>query len=291
MDESLEKLRQMQEKMPAYQEVLELAEKLWAAKQEAINKWILLPFPMDKENIKKYGEAGFPYGELAEIPFDLTQTEKYFYHLLEIFNQHMLEICNQHNSPKYEALCQVMAERKFAFIPFFNQLRQGMINEESLFNAMGLEGSLLFFFAIQALRPTLELYAQQWRKERGEEFLWPYGYCPFCGGYASLGEIKEEGQKVLHCGLCSTEWNFPRLKCPYCPNENQEKLSYFQVAGEIGNRVDVCLLCRHYLKTIDSRDRIKPVDWEIEDYLTLYLDLLAQEEGFLRPAQLFVQGK
>ncbi len=90
---------------------------------------------------------------------------------------------------------------------------------------------------------------------------------------------------VLRSGLS------PACAALIARNEDQEKLSYFQVEGEVDKRVDVCLLCRNYLKTIDSRERIKPIDWEVEDYLTLYLDYLAQEEGFQRPAKLFVEIK
>jgi len=106
-----------------------------------------------------------------------------------------------------------------------------------------------------------------------------------------MGEIGAEGRRVLHCPLCATEWEFPRLRCPYCQNEDQEELTYFEVEGEAGSRVNICRRCRHYLKTVDSRERQTPLDWEIEDYLTLHLDHLAQEEGYKRPERLFVEGR
>ena len=106
-----------------------------------------------------------------------------------------------------------------------------------------------------------------------------------------MGEIRAEGRRFLHCLLCGTEWEFPRLQCPYCRNQDQEQHTYFQVEGESENRVDICLACRHYLKTVDSREMEGSLDFEVEDYLTLHLDHLAQEEGYLRPKKLFIETR
>ena len=59
--------------------------------------------------------------------------------------------------------------------------------------------------------------------------------------------------------------------------------------GEMGYRVDLCENCKTYLKTADSRERDGSLDGEVEDYLTLHLDFLAQEEGYRRPERLFVE--
>ncbi|MGB9698997.1 MAG: formate dehydrogenase accessory protein FdhE [Thermodesulfobacteriota bacterium] len=283
MEQTLKRFQEMKEKMPAYREVLDLAEKLLAAKRQMMAELNLVPLMLEKSNVKMHLQEGFPFIKLDALPLDLEKAERYFNELLEIFSTQTPQ--------KHEALHRILEEKKFSFRPFLNDFCKGLVAEANLSKELGEEGSLLFFFTIQTLRPFWEKYAQQWQKERAEEIAWTYGYCPFCGGYAGMGEIKEEGQKVLHCALCFTEWTYPRLRCPYCQNEDQQKLSYFQVEGEIDKRVDVCLLCHHYLKTIDSRERAKPIDWEVEDYLTLYLDYLAQEEGFQRPAKLFVTIK
>lgn len=280
---NFKRFQEMKEKMPAYREVLNLAEKLLEAKKQMMAELNVLPFFLEKSNVRMHLREGFPYFKLSDFPLDLERAEKYFYILLGIFNTQA--------PSKYEAFQRILREKKFSFRPFLNDFCKGLVEEDDISQELGQEGSLLFFFTIQTLRPFLEKYAQEWQKERAREISWAYGYCPFCGGYAGLGEIKEEGQRVLHCALCFTEWNYPRLRCPYCQNEDQQKLSYFQVEGEIHRRVDVCFHCRNYLKTIDSREMAKPIDWEAEDYLTLYLDYLAQEEGFQRPTKLLVEVK
>lgn len=283
MEQNLKRFQEMKEKMPAYREVLDLAEKLLEAKKQMMAELNVLPLILDKSNVRRQLQEGFPYFKLSDFPLDLERAEKYFRTLLGIFNIQAPQ--------RYEALHRILMEKKFSFRLFLNDFRKGLVEEGSISKELGEEGSLLFFFTIQTLRPFLEKHAQEWQKEMAKELSWIYGYCPFCGGYAGLGEIREEGQKVLHCALCFTEWNYPRLRCPYCQNEDQQKLSYFQVEGEIHRRVDVCFHCHHYLKTIDSREMAKPIDWEIEDYFTLYLDYLAQEEGFQRPVKLFVEVK
>lgn len=152
----------------------------------------------------------------------------------------------------------------------------------------GAAGALFVFLLGESLRPFLILAALRSAGHLQKE-TWAQGYCPLCGGFPAMGEIREEGKRILHCQLCWTEWVFPRLKCPYCGNDDQEKLTYFQVTGEAGNRVDVCLSCRHYLKTIDSRERGE-IDAEMEDYLTLHLDQLAQQEGYTRPRKLILNS-
>ncbi|MGQ9693317.1 MAG: formate dehydrogenase accessory protein FdhE [Thermodesulfobacteriota bacterium] len=283
MEQNLKRFQEMKQKMPAYREVLDLAEKLLEAKRQMMAELSLVPLFLEKSNVKMHLQEGFPYIKLADFPLDLGRAEKYFYDLLRIFNAQTPQ--------KYEALHRILMAEKFSFRSFLNDFCNGSVEEGKISKELGPEGSLLFFFTIQTLRPFLERYAQQWQKERTQEISWIYGYCPFCGGYAGLGEIREEGQRALYCSLCFTGWTYPRLRCPYCQNGDQEKLSYFQVEGEIDKRVDVCLLCRHYLKTVDSRERSQPVDWEVEDYLTLHLDYIAQEEGFQRPVKLFVEVK
>jgi FdhE protein len=58
-------------------------------------------------------------------------------------------------------------------------------------------------------------------------------------------------------------------------------LSYFMVADG-GTRVDTCKACSRYIKTRDSRKGNNEVPLDVEDLLTIHLDLLAAREGFER---------
>jgi FdhE protein len=71
------------------------------------------------------------------------------------------------------------------------------------------------------------------------------------------------------------------LKCPFCGNEEVDKLAYF-VAGDGPTRVDSCKACSRYIKTRDSRKGNADVPLDVEDLLTMHLDLLATREGLER---------
>lgn len=278
----MQRLRRSREKMPNYREVLELAEKILQEKHRVKTQWSFPPVVLDPIKARIQMQEGFPYLRPDEIPLDPIQTQEYFFRLLGVLKEQ--------NPKRHEDLRKTIEARGFVFDGYLKHLLGNRVTEMSLEEELGKEGSLLFFFIVQSLKPALEVQAASWQRQQ-KEGSWSYGYCPFCGGLPGIGEIQgEEGKRALHCPFCATEWNYPRMKCPYCENEDQEKLTYFQVEGEVGYRVDICLNCQHYLKTVDSRERNGSLDWEVEDYLTLHLDHLAQEEGYTRPERLFVEA-
>jgi len=77
--------------------------------------------------------------------------------------------------------------------------------------------------------------------------------------------------------LCETAWPYPRLRCPFCENDNREDLSYLKAESEEGLRVDLCNRCGQYLKTIDLRELAGPVIVPLDDVATWHLDIIAQE--------------
>jgi FdhE protein len=111
---------------------------------------------------------------------------------------------------------------------------------------------------------------------------WQENVCPICGSRPAMAELAgEEGRRRLSCSACSYAWSFKRLKCPSCGCEDAEKLSYF-TADEGITRVDTCTACSRYIKTRDLRKGGDDVPMEVEDLLTIHLDLLASREGFER---------
>jgi FdhE protein len=120
--------------------------------------------------------------------------------------------------------------------------------------------------------------------EYGEDAFagWQESFCPVCGSRPGMAELRgEEGHRRLSCSACSFSWPYKRLTCAYCGCDDQEQLSYF-TAGDGATRVDTCKACSRYIKTRDSRKGGSDVPLEIEDLLTIHLDLLASREGFER---------
>ncbi len=280
MDKHLQRLRLARERKPNYREVLDLAERMLIEKCRVKDQPSLSSFTLDPVKAQSRMEKGLPYlgPEIQGLP--PSPVVETFSCLLKSFQEL--------NPARHESLKKAIKAKDWALDRVLHRLLANQLSEANLETELGAEGSLLFFFLVQSLKPVLETLAEQWRSTL-KEFSWDKGFCPFCGAAAGMGEIREEGRRFLHCSLCSTEWEYPRMKCPYCQNEDQGQHTYFQVEKEIESRVDICLACRHYLKTIDSREMNGPLDFEVEDYLTLHLDHLAQEEGYLRPARLFVE--
>jgi FdhE protein len=164
-------------------------------------------------------------------------------------------------------------------------LRGLMGDEESLERAAGVAGGnpeLFRFLAHQALLPFMTANAA---RVAGlvDSSSWMRGSCPVCGSEPSMGRLEEEtGKRWLQCGLCATEWAFKRVGCPFCGNEDQDKLRFFCDGDDQGYRVEVCDGCRRYLKIADARKLAGDVWLPVEDLVTIHLDLVAQGEGYRR---------
>lgn len=129
------------------------------------------------------------------------------------------------------------------------------------------------------LQPVLLRYSRAWLGKVDQE-RWRRGYCPVCGGNPDLSYLeRENGSRRLVCSRCDSEWLFQRLECPYCRNTDQNTLAYFTDERSL-YRLYVCDKCRHYLKTIDLRQREGEVILPLERLATLGLDQQAREQGY-----------
>ena len=142
-----------------------------------------------------------------------------------------------------------------------------------------LEPQGLGFLVRIALRPFMERLRRA-AADRLPGEAWTRGACPLCGSAPDMACLIESGKRRLHCGLCGTEWPYPRLTCPFCENDDHERLGYLRVEGEEGVRVDVCEACRRYLKTVDRRVLETTAPLDLEHLATLHLDLIAAERGY-----------
>ena len=102
--------------------------------------------------------------------------------------------------------------------------------------------------------------------------------CPFCNNNFKYGIIKEDGKKYLFCSVCNFQWNFPRIKCPFCGNENQKQLSYFQFEDENEFvRVYKCENCGKLHKVFLSEKMKQYSSYEYAHINTAHIDLFIQE--------------
>jgi FdhE protein len=106
--------------------------------------------------------------------------------------------------------------------------------------------------------------------------------CPYCQSDPQLAVIRPEGdggKRLLLCSFCQSEWEFRRILCPACGEENHEKLPRYSAEGISAVRVEACEVCKSYLKSIDMTvDGLAvPV---VDEVATAPLDLWAAEQGY-----------
>lgn len=142
-------------------------------------------------------------------------------------------------------------------------------------NALNVDSPVLALLLRLSLRPSLLIIAQT-VLDHLDLSPWSFGHCPVCGSAPRLADLSGEGGKRrLHCSLCETAWPYPRLRCPFCENDNREDLSYLRAESEEGLRVDLCGRCDNYLKTVDLREIAGPIILPLDDVATWHLDIIA----------------
>jgi FdhE protein len=137
------------------------------------------------------------------------------------------------------------------------------------------------FFARAFLQP----YAASIRSRSNMRWNGPTPYlCPFCKRKPGLGVLRplgDGGQRSLLCSFCLAEWEFRRIVCPGCREENHAKLPVYTAEELKHVRVEACDSCRSYIKTVDmtKSGRAEPI---VDEMASIPLDLWAQKQGYTK---------
>ncbi|MEI6206684.1 MAG: formate dehydrogenase accessory protein FdhE [Desulfuromonadales bacterium] len=196
-----------------------------------------------------------------------------------------ISVLKQHGKEGDEALTrisQALSSRQLDPEPLLLAIlerRRGPMDEAAI--NLDVPAPLVEYIIEIPLKTALERCASGFSEDVFDT--WQENVCPLCGARPGMAELTgEEGRRRLSCSACFYTWPFKRLKCPFCGCEDAEKLSYFTVGEGGATRVDTCRACSRYIKTRDSRKGGNDVPLEVEDLLTIHLDLLASGEGFER---------
>lgn len=148
----------------------------------------------------------------------------------------------------------------------------------------GVDKGILSFVVQASVRPCLEAQMEQLKDSLNLE-AWLRGECPLCGSPPQIAQLRDEGGKrYLQCPLCGCQWRWERIACPYCSNKDFDSLHYLYSEEEEAYRVDLCDHCKGYIKTIDSRKLDYDPYLDLEDIVTLHLDIIAMGKGYQRSA-------
>lgn len=266
-DEKINRLRQLKAENPLYGEMLDFLEPVL---RERLRYKSLLLKTIGRPKIK---DAGVRHKLRRGVPLINRNTMRFDQHLMAAHVKALLRIlqpCSvQANDP---------AGNMFNEDPF-NAMAQGRENHSAMSTG---SGDIFDFLVKETLSPVLEIYAEAFQPLLPADG-WDNGYCPVCGEPPVMAMITpENGKRFLVCGGCGTEWAFFRMRCPFCGNDDQQRLSYLKIENDDKYRIEVCDACRRYIKTVDLRNMDRPVDIEVEDLITLHLDMIAVENGYIR---------
>jgi FdhE protein len=137
-------------------------------------------------------------------------------------------------------------------------------------------------FLVQAfLQPYAELIRSHTKRPASQN---AYALCPFCNRKPALGVLRQMGDggaRSMVCSFCVAEWEFRRIVCPGCGEENDKNLAVFTASDFDYIRVECCDCCKTYIKTVDlTKDgRAEPL---IDELASAPLDLWAGEHGYAK---------
>jgi FdhE protein len=131
----------------------------------------------------------------------------------------------------------------------------------------------------------LQPYAQLLRSDASPRpAIHTYAVCPFCNRKPVVGVLRQMGDggaRSLVCGFCLNEWEFRRIVCPGCGEENDRKLPVFTATDFDYIRVDCCDSCKTYIKTVDLtlNGHADPI---VDEIASAPLDLWAHDRGYAK---------
>lgn len=154
-----------------------------------------------------------------------------------------------------------------------------------LASRLDVPAELLIFTADHALRPFLRLFAQPFYEVfSNEDFRhWSQAtICPFCGSKSHFSRLRlDDSKRFMFCDRCFTEWESRNLYCVHCGNDEPNTISYMSIENDSSYQLYTCEKCKGYLKTYDERESGKTTDLFIANIETIYLDILAQQKGYV----------
>ena len=111
-----------------------------------------------------------------------------------------------------------------------------------------------------------------------------HSLCPFCNRKPTIAVLRPQGdgaRRNLVCGFCLCEWEFRRIVCVACGQEDQAKLPVYTADQFPYIRVESCDACRTYIKSVDlTKNGL--ADPLVDELASLPLDLWAHEHGYAK---------
>jgi len=282
------RLAAVRKSRPELGDVLDLQAQLMHASLTSARPAEAQPFPLPREQVAARLRAGVPLLHDQPAHVDVHFAADLFSRLVNLLQQ-------REDAELQSGLDALVAaatdgtldpQRVFgeAFVQHGDHLAEIAIQS-------GVDPDLLATIAAQAVAPLLRAYAERLLPliERADDgspdgAVWHRGYCPVCGGWPSLAELRGvELAQFLRCAACGSGWRSQRLYCPYCGNDDYRSLRTLAIEDEKRFRISVCEQCHGYLKVGNAFDPPPPELLALDDAASVHLDVIAIERGYHRP--------
>lgn len=136
------------------------------------------------------------------------------------------------------------------------------------------------FFARACLQPIAENLQSQLPPNPN----YSQSICPACGSWAQLAVLRPEGEgarRYLLCSFCLREWLFRRIVCPWCGEEDKEKLPRYSAEECAHVHIQACDTCKRYLKAVDMTSDGHAVPL-VDEAAWAVLDVWAVDRGYTK---------
>lgn len=262
---------------PAYRHILPFFESVYTLQEAALNNEQEVPSPLPDRNLEKGLEKGIPMMDRQHIEIDEAAGFALLKSLCKEADQASAKLSEGADVVK-KSLDRDKGTIQKGFYLLMANDNKGL---EQLADTLAVDKEVLVFFLYNSIWPSLAAHARQFTHQHMVNGNWNRGYCPVCGCLPGLSFLNDSGHRYFICEFCRHEWAAKRNLCPGCGPENDKKsVGYFYSDDEKAFRIYTCETCKTYIKTIDTRELIRPFFPPLEAIITLHLDLKAKELGY-----------
>jgi FdhE protein len=282
MIESLNKIKEriawFHKERPHYREILDLYVQILEAYEKVLPQLQITVPEVDKRLVKARRDNGLPLLGREGFALDREAAYKLFYAISAV---------GQQTTPKMgEEIPRITAAVEAGELDLRELLSKHYdgLHLDHEAERCGLDTGILAFLVQASIKPSIIVQMEQLQDALDLEG-WLKGECPLCGSAPQMAQLRDEGGKrYLQCSFCSCQWRWERIACPSCNNRDLNSLHYIYAEEEEAYRVDLCDQCKGYIKTVDSRKLDYEPYLDLEDIVTIHLDILAVEKGYRRAA-------
>ena len=275
-EQILKAVEAVKNERPVYSKLLDFYGPLFLAQEASAARVRIDPIRLSDDLLSAKAEARLPLISFPEFVVDMGEAETVM--------KSICDIAVTAKSDMGEAAGNLKSRLEEGRIDL-SGLVQSLLDDnnarlEHAASEIGIDSAVLSFILYSSIKPSLSRCAADLSNYLKHPPEWREGYCPICGSQPILFVLPEEGRRRLVCGFCWYQWEVPRIGCPFCGNTDGETLTYFIPDEEPAHRVNLCEICKKYIKGIDLREASHFVYLPLEQISSLHLDMKAAEGGY-----------